>query len=238
MGIFKNLSGQQFGRLTVTPEYRINKYTFWKCKCVCGNEKWVRQNYLVNRFKNHKELSCGCHRIKNIAGQRHGKLIVLDKYERRGKCTFWLCRCDCGNEKWIDQGNIKRRKSCGCEFKKNMRKKMMKAYGSATKNNVFCDYKKSAKYRKYSFNLDFDYFIKIIQKPCFYCGSLPFHVEKSKYNNGDFIYSGLDRINNDIGYKIGNVIPCCKICNKLKMDLDKDVFIEHIKNIYNHLKNK
>jgi hypothetical protein len=39
-----------------------------------------------------------------------------------------------------------------------------------------------------------------------------------------------------LGYFKNNCIPCCSICNKLKMDLDKDVFILSIKKIYEHLK--
>lgn len=45
------------------------------------------------------------------------KLTVL-KYEVRGEkqVTYFYCRCECGNEKWIQAGQVKngRQKSCGC----------------------------------------------------------------------------------------------------------------------------
>lgn len=57
----------------------------------------------------------------NLAGQRFGRLLVLDNSESRpagpGRTEiFWLCRCDCGVEKWIRtrvmrEGNTL---SCGC----------------------------------------------------------------------------------------------------------------------------
>lgn len=37
----------------------------------------------------------------NITGQRFGKLIALKKVDSRKGNTYWLCQCDCGNQKEI-----------------------------------------------------------------------------------------------------------------------------------------
>jgi hypothetical protein len=57
MGIIKDIHGQRFGRLLVTelvdpqPGNRI-----WRCRCDCGNERVVKQRYLMAGGTR----SCGC----------------------------------------------------------------------------------------------------------------------------------------------------------------------------------
>ena len=56
-------------------------------------------------------------KIKNLLGQRFGKLVVI-KYagkEKRGR-SLWLCQCDCGNQKVIPARHLLHNdaKSCGC----------------------------------------------------------------------------------------------------------------------------
>ncbi len=59
----------------------------------------------------------------DLTGKRFGKLTVLHQSERkspRGE-LYWLCRCDCGNEKEILGNNLRRglTSSCGdCDCKK------------------------------------------------------------------------------------------------------------------------
>lgn len=54
---------------------------------------------------------------KDLVGRRFGKLVVQDEYRInvRGK-SEWLCKCDCGNEKYITRDHLLRGKtnSCGC----------------------------------------------------------------------------------------------------------------------------
>lgn len=52
----------------------------------------------------------------DITGQRFGRLVALKKAPSRNGSTYWLCQCDCGNQKEIKTGNLTRgaTKSCGC----------------------------------------------------------------------------------------------------------------------------
>lgn len=56
--------------------------------------------------------------VRDIAGQRFGRLLVI---ERAGKTTFgeatWRCVCDCGQERVVPGGDLRRgkRQSCGCQ---------------------------------------------------------------------------------------------------------------------------
>lgn len=53
--------------------------------------------------------------IKDLTGQRFGRLIVLEQIKPSGKNSKWLCRCDCGKEIINTRPNLKRgQKSCGC----------------------------------------------------------------------------------------------------------------------------
>lgn len=54
--------------------------------------------------------------LKNLAGLRFGRLVVLNQHTRRNKKTFWKCKCDCGKEVevysyYLTSGHTK---SCGC----------------------------------------------------------------------------------------------------------------------------
>ncbi len=87
-----------------------------------------------------------------------------------------------------------------------------------TLNGKYIEYKKSARIRKFEFNLTKNQFASFWQKPCYYCGD---KIETI----------GLDRVNSDVGYFFNNIVPCCKICNYLKKCLPKDIFIEQCKKI-------
>ena len=53
---------------------------------------------------------------KDLTGQRFGRLTVLKHVYTLNKRVYWLCKCDCGNEKIINGNSLKRglTKSCGC----------------------------------------------------------------------------------------------------------------------------
>lgn len=69
----------------------------------------------------------------------------------------------------------------------------------------FWSYKASAKQRNIAFKLSMDEFVAFWQKDCSYCGD---HVPTI----------GLDRVDNNIGYEVDNVVSCCATCNTMKMD--------------------
>lgn len=52
----------------------------------------------------------------NITGQRFGKLVALSKANSRSGKTYWLCQCDCGNQKEIQTSHLVNGliQSCGC----------------------------------------------------------------------------------------------------------------------------
>lgn len=60
-----------------------------------------------------------------------------------------------------------------------------------------------------AFTLTLEEYIALVTKPCEYCG-LPLD-QKSGY--------GLDRLNNDLGYTLENVVQCCSLCNTQRSNI-------------------
>jgi len=54
--------------------------------------------------------------VKDLSGQRFGRLLVTSYAGRKNTSTFWNCLCDCGNSCQIDGCSLKRgfTRSCGC----------------------------------------------------------------------------------------------------------------------------
>lgn len=66
--------------------------------------------------------------------------------------------------------------------------------------------KYSANRRGKEFDLPYEYYIEIIKHPCYYCGT----------SIADETGIGLDRMDNDKGYVMGNVNPSCTKCNRIR----------------------
>lgn len=84
-------------------------------------------------------------------------------------------------------------------------------------------YKYGAQKRGLEFSLTKEQFEFYWKKPCYYCGS---KIETI----------GIDRKDNNIGYKIDNCIPCCWRCNKVKGNASYEEFINMCIEVYNNQK--
>jgi len=176
----------------------------------------------------------------DLAGQKFGRLVVVERAEKpenlKTEGSYWKCKCDCGNNKIIIGGNLRNGsiKSCGCLRVEMARKSSTKSYGVASFNNVYYKYKKSARYRGYSFELTKNYFAKITKQNCYYCGIEPGQVEKNRVGNGNYIYNGIDRFDNSLGYTEENTVACCGNCNMAKRTMSYQDFLSWIERVYNH----
>jgi hypothetical protein len=228
---FIDLTGQRFGKLRVISLVTEKNYrgSHWNCLCDCGNNHVVSGSNLRRSTK-----SCGCINIlkmEALVGQKFGKLTVISLNEKKTpkQGTSCICLCDCGNKTIVYANNLKSggTKSCGCS----------KKYADKTlssKNALFYKYRKSSEKRKISFKLSFEDFLEIIQQDCFYCGKVPSQYFKAPEAQGGFYYNGIDRLDSKGPYVQGNIVACCKECNYLKWDRNKDEFIEWLKKCYNY----
>lgn len=61
-------------------------------------------------------------RVQDLTGQVFGRLTVIVLAGRKNYIDLWRCRCACGNEKTVYDGNLRQgfTKSCGCTWKKSI----------------------------------------------------------------------------------------------------------------------
>lgn len=67
---------------------------------------------------------------------------------------------------------------------------------------------RAAETRELDWDLDLETYISIATQECHYCSK----TAVSRWG------SGLDRIDNDEGYFLENVLPCCGPCNRIRGD--------------------
>ena len=180
----------------------------------------------------------------NIVGQKFNDLLVIEwlgfiDVSQNKRRSLWKCLCDCGNFTNVIQSSLTtgNTKSCGCRIANPIYSYKGQFYSAISL--VYNDYKQSAKRRGYVFEIDRELLYKLITKNCFYCGSPPNNkVKPRNKKDSDFLYNGIDRLDNTEGYVINNIVTCCKQCNFLKNNIDHRDFIEKIIKIYKHINNE
>ena len=117
-----DLTGKRVGRLVVlrATSRRVGKNgdVLWECQCDCGNVTEVRTSLLISG----RTRSCGClhtdkHLVKDLTGQRFGRLVVLRPTDKRhNNMVVWECQCDCGRltEATTHALMSGDKRSCGC----------------------------------------------------------------------------------------------------------------------------
>lgn len=143
----QDLTGQQFGRLTVIVrknqvDRHGRKRIMWLCTCSCGKNT----NVPTSSLKNGSTRSCGClfreRAITDLTGRQFERLTVIRLGSRTpsGKLR-WVCLCSCGKETLVDSYSLTREKtkSCGCLARENSSKSRMK-HGHTSKDIVTSTY--------------------------------------------------------------------------------------------------
>ena len=118
-----NLTGKEFGKLTVIKRVENNKqgHAQWLCKCSCGNERVATTSQLnAGQIKSCSRCAKGSKCKILQKGQRFGRLVVLKRDPVIYKVgAHWICKCDCGQVLSVLSGDLRRGniKSCGCLHK-------------------------------------------------------------------------------------------------------------------------
>lgn len=176
-------------------------------------------------------------KFEDLTGKRFVRLVVMARSEsNKHGHTKWHCKCDCGKEVVAYASDLKRggRPSCGCLKSEKIREIRKLSPGEGGLNQLFGQYRKSAKERDLIFALTVAEFKSLIDESCHYCGSKAtlkvFSENRMIRNNinGNFIYTGIDRKDSSLGYQNDNCITCCKTCNFAKNDMSYDKFIDYL----------
>lgn len=236
--------GNRYGRLVVVKRGKNRgRQAMWLCKCDCGKETIVSGAHL----RRGNTRSCGCLRTDvtergmgnfiDETGKRYGRLLVISREESDYYGFRWLCKCECGNETIVRGIGLRRgtTRSCGCLVKENSGWAINRlAKGEAAFNALVCSIKYGAKTRNLKYSLTNEQVRQLTKQPCFYCGELPSSRISGKGYNGEYVYNGIDRLDNNKGYVEGNVVTSCVECNKAKGTRSQQEFSHWIEKVYNH----
>lgn len=167
----------------------------------------------------------------DLSGQRFGMLVV----RRRSFGQHWFVDCDCGNSKTVLGYNLKsgRTKSCGCQERAPGRSKARPGYPTWL-SQLWQEYTAGARNRNLDFGLSLEQLRELAKSNCHYCGRPP-QQRQSSTAPKDMVVNGIDRIDSKIGYNISNCVPCCEVCNRMKMAISYEDFIRHILKIASHV---
>jgi hypothetical protein len=206
-----------------------------RAKKYCSPECW----YAVSGGKYHAKFA-----LK--AGDKFNRLTVRrEVYKSSQRLYVYECECECG-ESTTTRGDFLKAgivKSCGCLVKevaaRNGRNSRLPD-GVASRNKLIRSYKRGAKHRNLTFQLTPTEMDTLFKAPCHYCGSDPAQVAfNSNIHNpagSAFVYNGIDRVDNSLGYVSDNVCTCCYICNRMKHTLGIKEFEQAVAKIARHLR--
>lgn len=114
------------------------------------------------------------------------------------------------------------------KIKNSAKDKIYKKIYTKTLIGRYNIYKRNAKKRQIPFNISLELFEGITELKCYYCGCF----------SGDNNFCGVDRINSNEGYDLGNCLSCCDVCNYMKLCMSFHDFCKKIETIHNNLKKR
>lgn len=186
--------------------------------------------------------------FKDLTGKIFSRLTVIKVvgHNKRG-ARVWLCQCECGNENTACASDLKsgNTKSCGClhrEIESAPRPHRRRngplyiGFGIYARNRLIDGYTRRCKRNGITWGLTTEQAEVLFKGNCHYCGAEPSQIRKPRgCFTGEYIYNGIDRVDNSRGYVLENVVSCCKTCNRAKLVSSYEDFVTWIKRAYTYL---
>lgn len=172
-------------------------------------------------------------------GDVHSRLTIIEEDPTldKGQRRYYFCKCECGKITRVEGYTLRKgiTKSCGCIWDEIF----LKTRGEISWNYYYSTYKTAAKSRNHKFEITKQEFKEMAIQDCQYCGQSPERYTYYDKNNKlrqrvnqevidrSYIYvNGIDRVNNNEGYIISNIVPCCPPCNYAKRNQTEKEFID------------
>lgn len=173
-------------------------------------------------------------------GTIFNKLTVLQEVAplktENGSRKRYSVKCSCGKEfittgTSLKRGRITECSSCAYQKRPQSSQVLSQEERMFTKTIL-----NSCKQRNITNSLTSSDYITLATQNCHYCGTPPNNLAPrlTRHNEQPIAVHGLDRIDSTKGYHLGNVVPCCTICNIMKNALTVSDFLKHIELIYKH----
>ncbi len=162
---------------------------------------------------------------EDLTGRTFGRWKVLGK-ELKAQGTkwpkwMWKCECECGSKQLISTGNLMLGLTHGCH-----KCGMKSQFRHSARTQVLNMYKYNAKNRGREWSLTDSQFFALVQSQCHYC-SYPASKGRLMVKPYEtFVYNGVDRKDNSLGYTPENCLPCCFECNNAKGRRTYEEFVQ------------
>lgn len=225
---FIDITGQRFGKYTAIEFVSPRR---WRCVCDCGRESLLRSRDL------RKSLATKCRACRkiNMIGVQVGDWTVLGEAATvRGSPVKWKCQCKCGATRDIAGAVLRSGRSTKCvKCRHDSRKK---PNGESAFHDVYSAYRRQARNRGLEFSITKQQFVELTQSNCHYTGLPPSSIKKTP--GGVFVYNGIDRIDNAVGYTYENCVPCAGAVNMMKRGMAYHDFINLCNQIAAHTNNR
>ena len=143
-----------------------------------------------------------------------------------GRIMFDVQCPKCGNENW--QPVLATVKTGESKFCCTPSSSAYEDPHESSRQWLYHKYSISAKKRHIYFDISFTSFWNIISQPCLYCGEppKPTRPPRQRGNWAQPVQAGtVDRLDSSLGYIEGNCVPCCSVCNTIKMAAPVETFL-------------
>lgn len=187
-----------------------------------------------------------------VDGKRFGRLVTSGRSRIRTshgrRRTEILCRCDCGQSKWVRRCHLisDGTQSCGCLEEENLQKiqeECKTGYGEITGSH-WARIRSRAHHAKMEFSISIEYAWSLFEKQARKCAltghdiQMPGNGCRSKlehvFNEDGIKYASLDRINSKLGYIDGNLQWVWAPLNVMKWNLSQNGFIAICTDVAKH----
>lgn len=150
--------------------------------------------------------------------------VVSDVVETIKYNKYIVVDCSCGirasvRVKSLIDGTSTRCRRCAAVGRAGR----MRVEGSGW-NTFFYRYKKNAENRGMKWPLSKEEFRYYAEQDCWYCGQKPETRVLSPTQTIEA--NGIDRRDSSMGYAPGNMVTCCGACNRMKMGLSEQQFLD------------
>lgn len=164
--------------------------------------------YTAYKRKHQVQLTCTwCEKEFSVSKNRSGSISHCSRkcyVQSANHCGKRICK-DCKQAKAIEEfnthspaKNIRRRYCKECENKR------VKTRSQTAKTRWKHSQGRSAKSGEV-WEIPFEQYVEMLKQKCHYCN-----------DDLNLTGCGLDRKDNEVGYIVGNVVPCCRQCNTVK----------------------
>ncbi len=176
-------------------------------------------------------------KLLDLQGKQFGSLTVIEIAKGRSPegRILWQCTCTCGRSTCakiitVRSSTLNEGRANSCRMHQHDQ-----TIPVATRM-YFGSVRTRAEKRGYTFALTLEEFCSIIQQPCHYCGAIDIRSSKSRYGHFTPVQNGVDRYDNAQGYTTENSVPCCAKCNRAKLAMTAQEYLEHCERVVNYNK--